>query len=172
MIVVWRSFQSFSNTSRKQRLFPHLTKQLVAEKIVYPNQYPKNINDTSPSLISKERPNRYLTEKDEVLERYDIPEHIRVLQNTHKGEWKSPANSHYMNIGVLGPTNSGKSALVGSLAHKISAVSPKSQTTYEVINVIKSHEVPTELGLKNVQLNYFDTPGLLQKRGGFSTKSW
>jgi len=77
-----------------------------------------------------------------------------------------------MKIGVLGPTNSGKSALVGSLAHKISAVSPKSQTTHEVINVIRSHEVPTELGLKNVQLNYFDTPGLLHKRGGFTTKSW
>ena len=77
-----------------------------------------------------------------------------------------------MNIGVMGLTNSGKSALIGCLAHKISAVSPKAQTTSEVINIIRSHEINTELGLKNVQLNYFDTPGLWNNRGGFSTKNW
>jgi small GTP-binding protein len=97
---------------------------------------------------------------------------MRVLGHKYKNNWKSPENSYYMNIGVLGPANSGKSALVGSLAHKISAVSPKAQTTHEVINVIRSHEINTELGLKNVQLNYYDTPGLMQKRGGFSTKCW
>lgn len=75
-------------------------------------------------MISKDRPNRYLTQKDEVLEGCDIPEHMRVL-NRYNGKWRSPPNSHYMNVGVLGPANSGKSALVGALAHKISAVSPK-----------------------------------------------
>lgn len=170
-MIVWSCLRRFSNTGRKQRLFPHLVKQPPAELRVYPNQYPKEINDTSPSLISKERPVRFVTAKDEVIEKYDSPEHMRAIQS-YNPKWKSPPNSYYMDIGVLGPVNSGKSALTGCLAHKISAVSPKAQTTHEVINVIKSYEVSTELGLKNVQLNYHDTPGLVQYRGGFQTKHW
>ena len=73
MIVGWRCCSGFSNASRKQKLFPNLTKQLPAEKIVYPSQYPKNIGDSSHSLISKERPVRFVTDKHEVIERCDIP---------------------------------------------------------------------------------------------------
>ena len=34
-----------------------------------------------------------------------------------------------LNIGLIGPVNAGKSELVGALAHRISAVSPKAATT-------------------------------------------
>jgi small GTP-binding protein len=77
-----------------------------------------------------------------------------------------------MKIGVFGPTNSGKSSLVGRLAHKISAVSAKAHTTSEVVNVVKSYQVDSELGLKNVQLNYFDAPGLVSHKGGFLSRNW
>jgi GTPase Era involved in 16S rRNA processing len=127
--VVFKLIFRLSNTTKKQKLFPHLTKRLPAEPKVYPNQYPVKINDSSLSLISRERPVRFVTPKDEVIEDCDIPHNIRAMSQTYKNKWESPPNSYSLNIGVLGLTNSGKSALVGRLAHKISAVSPKAHTT-------------------------------------------
>lgn len=58
------------------------------------------------------------------------------------------------------------------LGHKVSAVSPKNNTTDEILNAYKSFEIEGEEGLKNVQLKYYDTPGLTHKKTGFLSKGW
>lgn len=169
--ALWAGLGGFSTASRKARLFPHLTKQAAPPARVFPSQYPQVLDDPAPSMISRSRRNRFLTPKDEVVEEHDIPQHI-LLSKEHP-EWAPPAGSSFaMRVGVFGPTNSGKSSLVGRLAHKISAVSPKSHTTSEVVNVVKSYQVDSELGLKNVQLNYYDAPGLVSFKGGFLSRNW
>lgn len=59
---------------------------------------------------------------------------------------------------------------MNSLTQYVSAVSSKSRTTTEVIQSVKSYEVNTEMGLKNVQLVYYDTPGLFDNKGGIISK--
>lgn len=100
----------------------------------------------------------------------DLPEHELVKNEIYNRDWKSPENSYSLKVGIVGPTNSGKSLLMNSLTQYVSAVSSKSQTTTEVIQAIKSYEVNTEMGLKNVQLIYYDTPGLFDNKGGVISK--
>lgn len=127
---MYRLFFEFSNTTKKARLFPHMRKETKLPEVrIYPNQYPTNINDSDTSIISRSRPVRFTTDKNEVIEHFDIPQFLHVNREKYNSKWKTPENSYQMNVGVLGPTNSGKSALVGQLAHKISAVSPKAHTT-------------------------------------------
>ena len=59
---------------------------------------------------------------------------------------------------------------MNSLSHYVSAVSTKSRTTTQVIKAVKSYEVNTEMGLKNIQLVYYDTPGLFDNKGGVISK--
>lgn len=43
-----------------------------------------------------------------------------------------------IDLGLIGPVNSGKSLLMSRLGHKVSAVSPKNNTTDEILNAYKS----------------------------------
>lgn len=69
-----------------------------------------------------------------------------------------------LNVGLIGPVNAGKSELFGALAHRISAVSAKASTTTDIVTGVKSFERESEDGIKNIQLKYFDTPGLMYKK--------
>ena len=75
-------------------------------------------------------------------------------------------------MGLIGPVNSGKSQLLSRLGHKVSSVSPKKNTTDDVLHAFKSLEAEGDDGLRNVQLNYFDTPGLMHNKTGFLSKGW
>ena len=59
---------------------------------------------------------------------------------------------------------------MNNLTHYVSAVSSKAQTTTEVMQAVKSYSINTELGLKNIQLIYHDTPGLFDNKGGVISK--
>lgn len=61
-----------------------------------------------------------------------------VLKDIYKNQWKSPENAYKLNVGLIGPVNSGKSQLMARLSHKVSAVSPKNNTTDEVVHAFKS----------------------------------
>ncbi len=52
-----------------------------------------------------------------------------VIRTLYNDKWESPPNAYHLNVGLIGPVNSGKSELLGKLSHKVSAVSPKSNTT-------------------------------------------
>lgn len=52
----------------------------------------------------------------------------------------------------------------------MSAVSPKAVTTDEKIESIKSFERDSEEGIKNIQLKYIDTPGVVAHKTGFISK--
>jgi GTPase len=54
----------------------------------------------------------------------------------------------------------------------VSSVSPKQNTTDEVLHVLRSLEVEGEEGPRNVQLKYFDTPGLMHNKTGFLSRGW
>lgn len=95
-----------------------------------------------------------------------------VIRTIYKDDWKSPENSYKLNVGLIGPVNSGKSMLMSRLSHKVSAVSPKKNTTDEVLHAFKSFEVQNEEGIKNIQLKYFDTPGLSQNKTGYLSRGW
>ncbi len=58
------------------------------------------------------------------------------------------------------------------MSHKVSAISPKINTTDEILNAYKSFEIENEEGIKNVQLKYYDTPGLTYNKTGFLSKGW
>lgn len=59
---------------------------------------------------------------------------------------------------------------MNNLSHYVSAVSSKARTTTQNIQAVKSYEINTELGLKNVQLIYYDSPGLFDNKGGIISK--
>lgn len=69
------------------------------------------------------------------------------LVNAYKynGKWKSPENAYTLNVGLIGPVNSGKSELMGKIiGRKLSAVSPKANTTTETIEAFKAYEIESE----------------------------
>lgn len=68
-----------------------------------------------------------------------MPPQELIRANIYGGKWKSPINSYTLNVGLIGPVNAGKSELFGTLAHHVSAVSPKASTTTEIIAGIKSY---------------------------------
>lgn len=62
-------------------------------------------------------------------------------------------NQKFINIGIIGCPNAGKSTLVNQIVgDKISIVSPKSQTTREIVRGIIIY--------KNTQIVFIDTPGM------------
>lgn len=101
-----------------------------------------------------------------------MPNTDAILEKKYSGKWESPKNAYGLNIGLIGPANSGKSQLMGKLSHRVSAVSPKASTTEENIEGIKSFERDSEEGIRYVQLKYVDTPGLVAKGGGFVSKGF
>lgn len=95
-----------------------------------------------------------------------------IVTDKYEGNWTSPENAYSLNVGLIGPVNAGKSQLFGALAHRISAVSSKASTTTEIISGIKCFERDSDEGIKNIQIKYFDTPGLMYKKEGFISKGW
>ena len=96
--------------------------------MVYPKQYPKNLVDSAP-LVHRGRPVRFITPKDEIPEMKMMSDDDAIMRTIYKDEWKSPENAYKLNVGLIGPINSGKSELLAKLGHKVSAVSPKRNTT-------------------------------------------
>jgi GTPase Era involved in 16S rRNA processing len=70
-----------------------------------------------------------------------MPHDDAIIRQLYNDQWKSPANAYRLNIGLIGPVNSGKSELLARLSHKISAVSPKVNTTSEILHSYKSFEL-------------------------------
>ena len=118
---------AFSHETEKKK-FLQIKKEPEAIK-VYPLQYPNlQSNDNAP-IISRERPTRNLTPKFDIPLNQFAPQDDAVLREIYKNKWKSPENAFFLSIGLLGPVNAGKSELLGKLAHRVSAVSPKAATT-------------------------------------------
>ena len=71
-------------------------------------------------------------------------------------------------VGVIGPTNAGKSSLVNKLIQtKVSIVTPKAQTTRQRIKSIYSSN--------DIQILFLDTPGFIEATknlNGFLAKEW
>ena len=67
-----------------------------------------------------------------------MPNDDVVIKTVYNNEWKSPANAFKLNVGLIGPINSGKSQLLSKLSHKVGAVSPKRNTTDEILHAFKS----------------------------------
>eukprot|EP00053_Salpingoeca_punica_P010480 m.94302 g.94302 ORF g.94302 m.94302 type:complete len:441 (+) comp15403_c0_seq2:363-1685(+) len=66
-----------------------------------------------------------------------------------------PSNPHMLKVALIGRPNVGKSTLVNNiLAHKVSIVSPRPQTTRGRVLGILTED--------NVQTLFFDTPGILE----------
>lgn len=162
---------NFSIKNRKKYFFNIRDEPEVTIPAVYPNQYPSNLVDASP-MIHRGRPVRFETPRDEIPEIKMMSNDDAVISQIYKGEWRSPENSYKLNVGLIGPVNSGKSQLLSKLSHKVSAVSPKKNTTDEVIHAYKSFEIQNEEGLRNIQLKYYDTPGLSQHKTGYLSRGW
>lgn len=71
----------------------------------------------------------FLTPKDEIPELKQMSNEDVVIRTIYNDKWKSPENAYKLNVGLIGPINSGKSELMTKLSHKVSAVSPKVNTT-------------------------------------------
>ena len=67
-----------------------------------------------------------------------MPNDDVVIKTVYNNEWKSPENAFKLNVGLIGPINSGKSQLLSKLSHKVGAVSPKRNTTDEILHAFKS----------------------------------
>ena len=118
----------FSHRGEKKHFFRIEEEEKRRELTVYPNQYPKNLVDASP-MIPRGRPVRFVTPKDELPELKQMSHNDVIVKTLYKDQWKSPENAYKLNVGLIGPVNSGKSELLARLSHKISAVSPKNNTT-------------------------------------------
>jgi GTP-binding protein Era len=125
------------------------TNELASVKLneveFYPKQHPKLINNQDTSIISYKPPVMNLSPFNRVntnaLLSYEPP-------------FQSPIDSKYLDIGILGPPNAGKSSLMNSIVGRnISAVSGKYGTTYETIEGIY-----TDIN-ERIQLVFKDTPG-------------
>ena len=95
-----------------------------------------------------------------------------VVRQLYNDKWKSPPNAYRLNVGLIGPVNSGKSELMAKLGHKVTAVSPKSHTTDEIVSAFRSWEVEADEGIRNVQVKYLDSPGLMRNKTGYLSKGW
>lgn len=96
--------------------------------VVLPKQYPKTLVDSAP-MIERGRPVRFVTPKDEIPEMKMMMNDDAVIRELYDDNWKSPENAYKLNVGLIGPVNSGKSQLLSKLGHKVSSVSPKRNTT-------------------------------------------
>lgn len=130
-------FYCLSIRNRKKHFFNIKDEPEPQKSLVYPKQYPSNLTDSAP-MIPRGRPVRFLTPKDEIPELKLMSNDDAVIRTLYKDVWKSPENSYRLNVGLIGPVNSGKSMLMSKLSHKVSAVSPKKNTTDEVLHAFKS----------------------------------
>ncbi|EGR29656.1 solute carrier family 33 acetyl- transporter, putative [Ichthyophthirius multifiliis] len=94
----------------------------------YPLQNPKNLDSEDTQIIKHEKPLKYITP------RYEYPADIYIPQQLKLGEIEQPANPKTLELALVGAPNSGKSSLLNRLVNsRISAVSPKANTTSEEI---------------------------------------
>ena len=119
---------NFSHQSRKRNFFKIKDEPAANIPVVYPNQYPKNLVDAG-TMIPRGRPVRFLTPKDEIPEVKMMSNDDVVSRQLYDDDWKSPENAYKLNVGLIGPVNSGKSLLLSRLSHRVSSVSPKKNTT-------------------------------------------
>jgi ribosome biogenesis GTPase A len=84
------------------------------------------------------------------IENFEVELFARDLKNE---EVKKTEKPKFLSVSILGIPNSGKSTLMNYLVNsKISAVSPKQQTTREnTIGILTT---------ENVQIEFIDTPGI------------
>ena len=160
-----------SHRSRKNKFFNIQEGVKSAIPTVYPHQYPSNLTDSTP-VISRDRPPRFITPKHDLPEIKMMSHDDVIVKTIYNGEWKSPPNAYQLSVGLIGPVNSGKSELMTHLSHKVTAVSPKAHTTDEITHAYRSWEVETEEGVRNVQIKYFDSPGLMRHKTGYVSKGW
>lgn len=64
--------------------------------------------DASP-LVPRGRPVRFVTPKDEIVEIKQMSHEDVVIRTLYNDKWQSPENAYKLNIGLIGPVNSGKS---------------------------------------------------------------
>lgn len=55
-------------------------------EIIYPDQYPKNLEDTSP-IVPRGRPVRYLTPKREIVELKMMPHNDAIIRKIYNDKW-------------------------------------------------------------------------------------
>lgn len=88
-----------------------------------------------------------------------------------QSDFISPKDSKTSEISIVGPPNSGKSSLFNKLigGHNISAVSDKSNTTFDAITGYFTNHI------KHTQVVIHDTPGITKRYSyskHFVTKAW
>ena len=119
----------------------------------YPKQHPKNLDYSSPSIIS------YFPSPKPLTPLGSLPPSAAAFSPP---QFESPMNSKSIEICVVGNRNSGKSSIINSLSGKtISAVSGIGGTTSEGIIGVFMEE--------NTQVCLFDTPGSHLSQGPSST---
>lgn len=149
------------NSPTKER---SILKSIINKNRVFPKQHAKNMENEDTNIISyKDKPLA-------LNEEFTVPEELYVFKGI---EFESPEFSKQLDIGIIGSTNSGKSSLINILCNSnISSVSPKSNTTEEVIEGIF-----TDLNSKT-QICLYDTPGAYKANrhsilaSNILTRSW
>lgn len=149
------------NSPTKERSY---LKSIINKNRVYPKQHAKNMENEDTNIIS------YKDKPLPLNEEFTIPKELYTFKEL---DFESPEFSKQLDIGIIGSTNSGKSSLINILCKNIiSSVSPKSNTTEEVIE-----GVYTDIN-SNTQLCLYDTPGAYKANkhsilsSNILTRSW
>ncbi|XAR64876.1 hypothetical protein NMG60_11008759 [Bertholletia excelsa] len=153
--------------SSQYTLLNNKASDLVAETARYPtwdDKYRAKANraifgeETDPRILEREQEKRRRAAAlakallQAGLERPDLEEEEQML--VKEEDQKS------LSVGIIGAPNAGKSALTNYMVGtKVAAVSRKTNTT--------THEVLGVLTNGDTQICFFDTPGLMLKKGGF-----